>query len=758
EWLNEINDVDILTQRTYDAPDDKRYIFTFVDSDGNMVAGAGKAEQVEFSALSLPSTSDLTDTAKIFPYIQPFAPFTPPGYLAPIAGNAPAVDDYLKRQTQRVINFVRGADQGEYTSATYAYTIPAFRSRQIDYDKDGAVETWRLGDVIHSTPTVIGRPSENYDLLYHDLTYSDFYNAYENRRSMVYFGGNDGMFHALNGGFYDPDTKAFLTQPLDINGVPDTSFTAFDLGSEIWAYVPFNLLPHLHWLTDPDYNHIYYCDLKPKVFDAKIFPFNPDDGKHINGWGTILVGGMRLGGGKIQADMDKTDMSAFSGATDQVMSSAYFVLDVTDPESEPVVLAEFAFPNLGFTTSYPTVIPMRHRVVAGDGTITFDDPGAWYLVIGSGPANASGETDSTALADVTSKQFARLFVVDLVKLGTDHQLWTLDSAGTLVNSVNAYATLNANATTDANAFISDIISVDFDLDYNTDALYFGTISGDKTSGWGGKLRRIYMPAEVHPEPPDPAEPCEACETANWTADSTLIDLSPNPSGLSNGQPIEAAPSIAIDAAGSRWVFFGTGRFFNRDDASNADQQSYYGIKEPSGVTQWNTVSRADLLDVSNAVVFEDGADVDGVSGVGNWEELLTAINGASGWLIDFPDQKERNLGQATLLGDILTFTTYIPSVDACEFEGVTYLYATYYNTGTAFTSSVIGLGNDEKEGKKEVLRRTSLGKGLSVTPNIHTGRESGSKVFVQTSTGAIEVLEEANPGMTKSGRLSWEEE
>jgi type IV pilus assembly protein PilY1 len=52
----------------------------------------------------------------------------------------------------------------------------------------------------------------------------------------------------------------------------------------------------------------------------------------------------------------------------------------------------------------------------------------------------------------------------------------------------------------------------------------------------------------------------------------------------------------------------------------------------------------------------------------------------------------------------------------------------------------------------------SLGKGLTLTPNIHVGREEGSKAFIQTSTGAIEVIQQLNPGETKSGKASWREE
>lgn len=756
-WLNEIDAASILLQRDYGTADNKRYIFTFVDADQNMVASSMMAEQKAFALSSpadLPTSDDLVDSSKIFPYIQPYPPFSPPAYVTAISGVSTVLTDYLQRQTRRVLHYIRGADQAEYISTTSpSYTVPAFRSRQADYDSDGADETWRLGDVIHSTPTVIGRPSENYDLIYRDSSYSDFYVKYRNRRSVIYCGANDGMFHAFNGGFYDDTHKKFETKPLE-SGTTEImkedggAYTQYALGSELWAYVPHNLLPHLYWLTDPNYAHMYYCDSKPKIFDAKVFPGGESDTKHPNGWGTLLVGGMRLGGGKIQADMDKTDGSTFIDGTDRTMRSAFFILDITDPESPPEVLAELAFPNAGYSTCYPTAIPMLNRTVDGSGNVTFTE-NKWYLVFGSGPADAAGEATKDPLTSATSLQPAKLFVVDLVELVTNHQLKTLNNAGVF----ETYPTLGTYASLDSNAFVSDVISVDYDLDFTSDAVYFGTVEGSAGS-WGGKMRRIVINDDLVP--------------ANWDSDSVMLDLThATISGtVGNGQPITAAPSIALDSAGNRWVYFGTGRFYERTDASNGDQQSFYGVKETkSGASwTWGTVTRSDLLNVSNAIVYEDGTDVDNVTGpsgsVDNWDELLLVVDGESGWLLDFPNDKERNLGQATLLGDILTFTTYEPSLDPCEFEGYTYLYATYYKTGTAYNESIIGLGTriSTETGKQEVLRRTSLGKGLSITPNIHTGREEGSKVFVQTSTGAIEVLQQANPGMTKSGRVSWKEE
>src|SRR5690606_26613456 len=112
-------------------------------------------------------------------------------------------------------------------------------------------------------------PSALYDVgRIGDQTYAAFVQRYRNRRLVTYVGGNDGMLHAFNGGFYNysSDAPGYLVRP-----VGDTSVKAHALGAELWAYVPYNLLPHLKWLKDPNYSHVYYVDSKVHVFDVNIF-------------------------------------------------------------------------------------------------------------------------------------------------------------------------------------------------------------------------------------------------------------------------------------------------------------------------------------------------------------------------------------------------------------------------------------------------------------------------------------------------------
>ena len=782
-WLNSKQmDSNILSQRSsanYISAQKERYIFTFVDANSNALYTSGIPDSGEIMAF----TTD--NLGAIGPYMHGRFPFESdqPGYLSG-ATSGELADFYINQKT-RLIKYIRGEDQASYTLPLNGSDteVPAYRSRQM---QDGS--TWRLGDIIHSSPTIVGRPTEDYDLLYQDVTYSSFYRQYLHRRQVVYVGANDGMLHAFNAGFFDSTEKRFYTAFGDHDNDTETPDTFYDdvnsppLGAELWAYVPFNLLPHLHWLACPSYNadeyHISYMDLKPRIFDVKTFSV---DSTHSAGWGTLMVAGMRLGGGELTFDTDEnderwidtngdgldTDNNGDPEPLERSSYPAYVIMDITNPEEPPTLLAEVAFEELGYTTCYPTPILMRDSGTSGSSN------NAWYLLFGSGPHPAKETTTQKTLSEGISDQHGNIYLLSLNKLCSGNGIWTLDSSGSLVEGTVAFSTLTEN-----NSFVSDPISVDWDFDYKADTAYFGTVSGSFTQGWKGKLKRLVLNNDV--------------DTSNWYI-NTLMDLSSE----HDGQPIVVAPTIAKDTSGERWIFFGTGRFYNRNDATDTvdstgdlatalSQQSFYGVKEyrdESGLftypdadsLQAGYISTVNLLDVSSAKVYSGIQTVTGVSGdVSSFSGLVSEVTdpATQGWMLDFPeslaldDAAERVLGQPTLLGDILSFTTYVPSDDPCTFEGKSKLYALYYKTGTAYFSSVIGLEdedvaediNDDGIVDQEVLREKDIGIGLSVTPNIHTGRGKDSKLFIQTSTGAIEIEQESNPGIFKTGTISWESE
>ena len=366
EWLTGIADDDVNTNREdYISVAKKRFIFTWNDLNNN---GAVSDDEV-----------------------LPFVPLNDwyGSALSTAADRAPVPIDFNVTTTEEVnniIRWIRGLDNP---------LNPSQRARQVarppnfSLDDNPETITWRLGDVIHSTPTVVAGASENYHLLYADDEYAAFAEANLHRRQVVYFGGNDGMVHALNGGFYDAARKKFWRGYDKNTGLFSDAGPA--LGAELWAYVPYNLLPHLKRLTQAGYRHTYYVDLPPRVFDVQIFDSSPNSFGHVNGWGTILVVGMRLGGERMSAQelIAKTSSKAYTD--ERIFTSSYMVFDISDPENPPRLLGEMTYQpqsslDLAFTTALPVVVSV---------TAT-DNRSDWFMILGSGPTHTTGISDQNA--------------------------------------------------------------------------------------------------------------------------------------------------------------------------------------------------------------------------------------------------------------------------------------------------------------------------------------------------------------------------
>ena len=616
-----------------------RKILTWVDGDNDGLVDSGE---------TIPFTT--ANSATLSPYIR--------------AGAAPFTAD-------NIINFIRGEQ------------ISGLRDRQVSIS--GSPNVWKLGDPLHSTPTVVGSPRERFDVIYGDASYTAFYQKYRSRRQVVYVGANDGMLHAFNGGFYqrgdDPATTTvtehgrFTRTPTDNSGGPL-------LGQELWGFIPYQLLPHLRWLTQPDYTHVYYVDLKPKVTDVRIFT---PDADHPNGWGTILIGGFRLGG-SCQACTSGTgappmtvtaDFNGDGDTTDpgdvRTFYSAYFVLDITNPEVDPKLLWVFADPALGLTTGAPTIA----RVNPASAPNTDDANARWFMVVGSGVTGYDG----------SSAQTSKIFAVDL-KLGP-----TDPSTG--LSLVTAFST------GDADAFMGNLITLDVDLDFRADAVYGGnTINNGIPPMWVGKLYRLTTTG------------CGGapCSTATWGIASGFnrvptVLLSSFPlSGSTPVGPITAAPTITMDDSNHAWVFFGTGRFFDSTDKTYTAQQYFMGVKDPvvtGGCTQSTTTDceRRDLVDVSSAsICLVCGAGTDQVTGVagvttfdgGGTTSLVGLVSSKDGWFTSLPAVGERDIVTPTLIGGTVFFPSFIPVNDICSAAGDGKLYALFYQTGSAYKESVIG--------------------------------------------------------------------
>lgn len=736
-WLNNLKDEETVIQRSrYASVDPNRYIITFVDKNRDMVADPVRGEIQDFALPVKPAGTTLNSADHFYNYLTLYESAS--GTLGldlsdPAQSeintlreeNPPAFSNFLATLSKRQVDFIRGAEVG---NATVEGIVDATRSRM-----HGGL-SWRLGDIVYSSPVAVGRPSENYHLIYNDMTYERFLKKYLNRRKVVYAGANDGMLHAFNGGFWNTATRTF-------DEVKDGQ-TEFYLGQELWAYVPYNLLPHLKWLMHPDYGeklHVAYMDLTPRVFDARIFFMSDgvtsvDEGKYPDGWGTILVAGMRLGGAAMDVDIDKTGGNTFNEDTDRTVTSAYVIMDITDPESPPGVLAEISLPDQGFTTCVPAVMPMS-RPNAKNA-----DENKWFIVFGSGPADSSGRADRSKLADGTSDQPGKLFVLDLSSLFMEKVVKTVDSDGL------TSAMLEPIACAEENSFISDPICVDLDIgskseagQFKTDLAYFGTVGGGRNTQTG-KLHRLLT---------DNAAP------RDWRT-STLIDAV---------GPVSAAPTVAMDETDRLWIFFGTGRFLSRADIPQSSPMSFYGIREPevNGVKSWETVFAHNLFDSNKIAVTKgtcgEGEFSENCAGIiqtnadsnftKDWAWLSSSVDSAAGWKHTFTEATERVMTPATVLGGSVIFTSYLPSLEACSATDSSRLWALYYKTGTPYFWPSLENRCDNFPSYIE------LGQGPSTSPTIHLGERSSATTITQTISSKLQKTEITTPFIIKSGSLFW---
>jgi type IV pilus assembly protein PilY1 len=544
-----------------------------------------------------------------------------------------------------IVRYVRGEDD------VTGDGVPDFRQRTVPHPANIAADNtvWKLGDVINSTPRVVASiPLNTFHKVYNDSTYTEFITSagYKNR-GMVFVGANDGALHAFklgklefpgdntwsNPGVWD---KARLRN-LDTSGVPGS-----ELGSERWAFIPKNGLPYLQAMQDNNYCHLYYVDLAPQVFDASIgsgVGDQSDNTRTANAWRTVLIGGMRYGGGCAPVS------SGRANAVDIPIAgtgySSYFAIDVTDPEN-PSVLWEFSNPSLGFSTTGPAIVRMNGRNAGGYPDRSLN--GKWFVVFGSGPTGPIVNRQFLGRSDQTLK----LFILDL-KTGTLRA--TIDTTIS-----NAFAGSMINATADVN------------LDYEDDAVYIPYVK-ENSGSWnqGGVLRLLTKGSTIPTE---------------WAQSRVIDDVGPVTSSVVR---------LQNNTYHTNWLFFGTGRYYfylptALDDPTS--QRSLFGVKDPCfGETNvidpscTTTVSAGDLRNIGDlTVIAESTANSPGFAG---WRiDLDTAspvaydAGGAKRYQVErvITDPLASSAG-------VVFFTTFRPYGDDCAIGGRTFLWAVRYNTG-----------------------------------------------------------------------------
>jgi type IV pilus assembly protein PilY1 len=200
-----------------------------------------------------------------------------------------------------------------------------------------------LGDTIRSTPLLVRAPSASAQ----GPGYAAFHALYKDRAGAIYLGANDGMLHA------------------------------FDLrdGVELFAYIPYALLPALNLLADPAYRHHAYVDASPAQGEALL----------AGQWRSVLVSGMGMGARGVFA-LDVTDPAAFGAG----MGALWEFTEQDDPAIGHVGTAPLiAKLRVGATGGVPQY---RYFALVASGVNNYgegaDPGGALFLLALDKPAAA----------------------------------------------------------------------------------------------------------------------------------------------------------------------------------------------------------------------------------------------------------------------------------------------------------------------------------------------------------------------------------
>jgi hypothetical protein len=453
-----------------------------------------------------------------------------------------------------------------------------------------------LGPFVGSTPAFMDPPSIDPPP---DPEYPAFIETHKDRRTLIWVGGNDGMMHAIDG----------------------------RTGIEVYAFIPFNLLPKLKAL--PDGNPIgtpeFFVDSSPKLADVRISTAVATcAASAATCWRTYLFFGEGPGGTFYQA-LDVT-LEGMSSSVDPVTGTitqllAYFA-DGTK------VKFRWSFPSYSdfdYTLApYGDIRSTASNAAKSVGE-TWSDPavgqianssGRYALLTGSGffPASTQANTNRGNVRAGTTFYLINIddgTLFDSEDVGTDSQGETIDNCATAATP---------DCTKIKNAIQADVVATGPpDSRYITKA-YVGDLDGNV-----------------------------------WRFDFAMVSGVPEITSKTNlyaagrEHPLFASMATVNVGATQQYIFFGTGS----------------DLLPSAGIPSSHSYKLMSVLD-------------SGSSGSVKYTNVLQSIN------LTAPDEKVT--GFPAVAGDIVFFVTTLTKPDQpCNLPDAT-LYATTFTGGLGYTA------------------------------------------------------------------------
>lgn len=593
-------------------------------------------------------------------------------------------------EKNKVVNFIHGID---------AYD---------DNSNSNTTEKreWIMGDVLHAKPLVVN---------YAKYAFSAINEANCTiNKSIIFVGSNDGLLHA----FKDCD------------------------GSELWAYLPAELLPNLQHVHSGD--HTYFVDASPFVytFDAdKDGMIEPAGGDKV-----ILLVGLRRGGG-----INTVPATGY-----------YYALDISDP-TVPRYLwsldnSSASYPELAEAWSEPKIVKLKvgtsYKIAAilGGGYDNLNEDGrygATQRFSGTGAvssaATGAGAVTSTGSNDPASPMGRGLYLVELADISSGTPAFT--STGAKIWGFTWGATTTATTSTAMTYSIaSEVASLDSSGKGYIDRLY--------AVDTGGSLWRFDLTGG---------------STATWKA-RKVFNPNPGSGGAADvGRKAFYKPAVVMES-GYDLVFYGTGDREHPLNTNVVDRIYAVKVRDTESVTT-AVKTESNLVDVTENLLQSTEIINVGTAAsptVGSVEHILKQLKDKEGWYIKLNQSSgEKVLAAMTVFNKVLYVTTFLPQgvavVDPCQPAnlGSSNSYALNYLTGEAvldyFGNNLKTAGNNtiatlNKRAKKgDVIlqrldRKQSIGQGIASGPVVvisNTGRinllvgSSGNIILGEATKGGL---------------------
>ena len=598
---------------------------------------------------------------------------------------------------EATINFVRGVDQGNLCSSSripctttadcgaLGGTCESSRNRTVEMNvcsvsrkpcnvtadcgaSDGICQpethTWKLGDIISSTPRIMGAtPLNTYHRStpygYNDKTYFDYITGTGySERQQVFVGANDGMLHAFKlGKILQKWSGKEYWQPAKSEGTTGVGGS----GTESWAFIPKNALPYLRYLSEPNYCHVYMVDGPIFLADASIEKVNCTQTNYwecakqtnatASSWRSVVIGSMGIGGATCDTTNSTTNTVPPPLPGIITGQSSFFALDVTDQDN-PSILWEFSNKELGVTNIGPAAVKVNSgkRCLSNNNVCStssdcptndscVDANGKWFTILASGSTGPITQNEFKG----TSDRNLKLFILDLK---TGQLLRTIDTGIT-----NAFAGSLSTGSIDLEKS-SDRLSGN----YQDDVVYIGYVQNTTSGG----VLRLVINDDGNPD--------------NWTVSKVIDGIGPVTSSIVN----------LLDRKSNKlWLYFAEGRyFFKQDDQSNL--RRLYGIQEPCYVDDATTI-------ITDYDVRANCSTTLALTDLQNQTTPTSISPTQKGWYVTL-DAPTSSIGAERVItnptadpqGGIF-FLSFSPTSDICGFGGTTYLWALDYATGGKVT-------------------------------------------------------------------------